>query len=644
MTGSCRRSARATSPCGRARAATAARRAGLRRRPARLMPAPGRRRAGDRPALPSALRRGLRHLALRRGVAVGVDRHRVPAAARRARPRPGRPPLTLSLTPVLCDQLEEPGAIERCADFLADDARRDPPPRHRGRRGGGRRGRRRRARALGGALRVGARAAGRLAGGGGGPARRARPPRRVDLLGDPRDPAAAGHRRGRAPAAAHAASPRTAPASVQAGWRGGLLARPSAPTRRGWTGCSRRPACAPSASTSPTCSTPAEHLRPLRAPAGPLLVPIDRATIELVWSRGGYPADPRYRSYHAFTRASPPRVEQRRRALRPGPRRRGGPRARRGLRRPRARAGGGRRPVRARGRHRAVRRLVARGAAVAGGGARRGGAAQGLPIAHLDDALDAPRARAVPAPARRPARHLVGNAARPDDLERAAGRRHGVERPRRRAAHASPPPAPAPPTSAPSASCSRCRQATGRFSSAPTSRRPTGIERAAHHRAALDAALADPGAARRAARAQPRARGRRRRRSANPESETSPRLQRALGERRALLMLGQRAEVERLEQRAHVRLDGLDADHRARRRSGGWRPARRSWPRRRGDRARSARAAGPRRPSAPSSAATSRCAATRGRSGCERRARVRPSPIASPSLRRMRPCTRSPSM
>src|SRR5439155_772644 len=28
-------------------------------------------------------------------------------------------PLTLSLTPVLCDQLEEPGALERCAEFLA---------------------------------------------------------------------------------------------------------------------------------------------------------------------------------------------------------------------------------------------------------------------------------------------------------------------------------------------------------------------------------------------------------------------------------------------------------------------------------------------------------------------------------------------
>src|SRR5436305_2798920 len=32
----------------------------------------------------------------------------------------GRAPLTLSLTPVLCDQLEAPGAIQRCVRFLRD--------------------------------------------------------------------------------------------------------------------------------------------------------------------------------------------------------------------------------------------------------------------------------------------------------------------------------------------------------------------------------------------------------------------------------------------------------------------------------------------------------------------------------------------
>src|SRR5579864_7798360 len=32
----------------------------------------------------------------------------------------GRAPLTVSLTPVLCDQLEAPGAIERCLRFLTE--------------------------------------------------------------------------------------------------------------------------------------------------------------------------------------------------------------------------------------------------------------------------------------------------------------------------------------------------------------------------------------------------------------------------------------------------------------------------------------------------------------------------------------------
>ncbi|HWF51014.1 MAG TPA: hypothetical protein VG294_10275, partial [Solirubrobacteraceae bacterium] len=32
----------------------------------------------------------------------------------------GRAPITLSLTPVLCDQLQAPGAIERCIEFLTE--------------------------------------------------------------------------------------------------------------------------------------------------------------------------------------------------------------------------------------------------------------------------------------------------------------------------------------------------------------------------------------------------------------------------------------------------------------------------------------------------------------------------------------------
>jgi 1,4-alpha-glucan branching enzyme len=45
-----------------------------------------------------------------------------------------------------------------------------------------------------------------------------------------------------------------------------------------------------------------EHLRPVATEAGPLAVPIDWGTVELVWSeRVGYPADRAYRDYHRRT-------------------------------------------------------------------------------------------------------------------------------------------------------------------------------------------------------------------------------------------------------------------------------------------------------------------------------------------------------
>jgi 1,4-alpha-glucan branching enzyme len=44
-----------------------------------------------------------------------------------------------------------------------------------------------------------------------------------------------------------------------------------------------------------------EHLRPLVGDAGVVLVPIDRATMDLVWSDRGYPADAVYRDYHHHT-------------------------------------------------------------------------------------------------------------------------------------------------------------------------------------------------------------------------------------------------------------------------------------------------------------------------------------------------------
>jgi 1,4-alpha-glucan branching enzyme len=44
------------------------------------------------------------------------------------------------------------------------------------------------------------------------------------------------------------------------------------------------------------------HLTPLRTEAGVTLVPLDRQTIETVWSDDGYPADAAYRDYHHRTR------------------------------------------------------------------------------------------------------------------------------------------------------------------------------------------------------------------------------------------------------------------------------------------------------------------------------------------------------
>jgi 1,4-alpha-glucan branching enzyme len=44
-----------------------------------------------------------------------------------------------------------------------------------------------------------------------------------------------------------------------------------------------------------------EQLRPLRSAAGPLLVPIDRAVIDLVWAPDGYPSAAPYRDSHRLT-------------------------------------------------------------------------------------------------------------------------------------------------------------------------------------------------------------------------------------------------------------------------------------------------------------------------------------------------------
>ena len=44
-----------------------------------------------------------------------------------------------------------------------------------------------------------------------------------------------------------------------------------------------------------------DHLEPVATPAGPVALPIDWQTVQLVWSFTGYPSDGRYRDYHRKT-------------------------------------------------------------------------------------------------------------------------------------------------------------------------------------------------------------------------------------------------------------------------------------------------------------------------------------------------------
>ena len=201
-------------------------------------------------------------------------------------------PLTLSVTPVLCDQLAAPDAMERCAGFLAgvrvethrqDLAAADEP-------------------GVVAALEHSAAryewARERLARIGN------------DLLGALRAHVAW------TSSATHAVLPLLATsAGVRLQLRSGIDAHRA--RFGGWRGGLWLPECAyapwldgmlEEAGVRAACVdltgvlSPAEQLQPLRSAAGVVLVPIDRATIELVWSDGGYPADPRYRNYHGFTR------------------------------------------------------------------------------------------------------------------------------------------------------------------------------------------------------------------------------------------------------------------------------------------------------------------------------------------------------
>ncbi len=208
----------------------------------------------------------------------------------------GRAPITLSLTPVLCDQLEAPGAIERCISFL----REIRPESHR--------------RDV-----VGFRAAGKqmlAAELERSAAEYAVAADRLARLGDGLL-AALGEHASWTSAATHAVLPLLATDSgiglqVQTGI--------AAHRRRfgDWAGGFWLPECAHAPWLHPLLEEAgvraacveltgvfgpgdARHLRPLQTEAGAVLWPIDRRTMALVWSRDGYPASPPYRDYHALT-------------------------------------------------------------------------------------------------------------------------------------------------------------------------------------------------------------------------------------------------------------------------------------------------------------------------------------------------------
>ena len=203
-------------------------------------------------------------------------------------------PVTLSLTPVLCDQLEAPGAMRRCLEFLAGTRVET----HRGDI----------------AL---ARDAGVAAALEHSAARYAWARERLDRLGGDLL-GALGRHVSWTSSATHAVLPLLATsAGVRLQLRAGIAAHRRRFGAARWRGGLWLPECAHAPWLDPLLEEAGvkavcvdltdvlsgdEHLRPLRAAAGPLLVPIDRTTIELVWSDGGYPADPRYRNYHAFTR------------------------------------------------------------------------------------------------------------------------------------------------------------------------------------------------------------------------------------------------------------------------------------------------------------------------------------------------------
>jgi 1,4-alpha-glucan branching enzyme len=208
----------------------------------------------------------------------------------------GRAPITLSLTPVLCDQLEAPGVIERCLRFLeevrAETHRLDIEAFRRG-------GEDALAVELERSAAEYAAAAERLA---------ALPAGLLGALGEHATwTSAATH-----PVLPLLVSDTCAKLQVQTGiashrrrfgpWGGGLWLPECA--HAGWLDEVLEEAGVRSTCVELTSLLGAgdpRHLRPLATEAGPVLWPIDRQTISLVWDPEGYPAGGAYRNHHGLT-------------------------------------------------------------------------------------------------------------------------------------------------------------------------------------------------------------------------------------------------------------------------------------------------------------------------------------------------------
>jgi 1,4-alpha-glucan branching enzyme len=216
----------------------------------------------------------------------------------------GEVPVTLSLTPVLCDQLAQPGAMTRCLAFLREvrpvSHERDAAELRRA-------GEPELAAEIERSAREYAAAADHLA--------------QLEPPGGPDGPGgllrALGAHASWTSSATHAILPLLASdAGIALQLQTGIAAHRH--RFGGWGGGLWLPECAHApwldeplerAGVRATCVEltgrlgrgDPRHLRPYRSEAGPVLWPIDRLTIDRVWGAGGYPGGAVYRDYHRYT-------------------------------------------------------------------------------------------------------------------------------------------------------------------------------------------------------------------------------------------------------------------------------------------------------------------------------------------------------